>query len=100
MKKATRPWIEYTNQRKADLNGARAKELAAASVPFFQVAESLVLKVPTVPEAPKIKMANILYQKPLAEVNKVRKALGRGNMSYRAVGERTFDYYVENEMEE
>ena len=100
MKKATRPWIEYTNQRKADLNGARAKERAAASVPFFQVAESLVLKVPTVPEAPKIKMANILYQKPLAEVNKVRKALGRGNMSYRAVGERTFDYYVENEMEE
>ena len=45
-------------------------------------------------------MANILYRKPLADVNKVRKALGRGNMSYRAVGETTFEYFVDNEVEE
>ncbi len=100
MKKSTRPWIEYTNQRKADLEEARAKERNAGSVPFFQVEQSPILRVPVAPEKPKIRIANILYQKPLTEVNKVRKALGRGNMSYRAVGEKTFDYYVENEVEE
>jgi len=100
MKKATRPWIEYTNQRKADLEEARVKEKSAGSVPFFQVEQSPVLKVPVTPDKPKIKMANILYRKPLSEVNMVRKALGRGNMTYRTVGEKTFDYYVENEVED
>lgn len=100
MKKATRPWIEYTNQRKADLEEARAKEKKAESTPLFLVAPSPTLKVPTTPERPKIKMGNIHYQKPLSELNKVRKALGRGNMPYRTVGEMTFDYFVENEVEE
>ena len=35
MKKATRPWTEYTNQRKIDLKEARARERVAVSVPFF-----------------------------------------------------------------
>ncbi len=100
MKKATRPWIEYTNQRKANLDEARAKEKSAMSVPFFQVEESPVLKVPIPPERPKIKIANILYVKPLTEVNKVRRALGKANLSYRAVGEKTFDYFVDHEVEE
>lgn len=100
MKKVTRPWIEYTNQRKTDLEDARAKERAATSVPFFQVERSPVLRVPVPIEKPRIQMANIHYQKPLTEVNKVRKALGRGNMSYRSVGENTFDYYFHNEVEE
>lgn len=100
MKAATRPWIEYTNQRKADLENARAQERLATKVPVFQVDSSSVLKVPTPPSKPKVQMANILYVKPLAEVQRVRRALGRGNMSYRAVGEKTFDYYVENEVED
>lgn len=100
MKKATRTWIEYTNRRKVNLEEARAMERSTESVPLFQVRESSVLKVPAMPDKPKIKMANILYVKPLSEVNKVRKALGRGNMPYRTVGEKTFDYYVENEVEE
>ena len=100
MKKATRTWIEYTNQRKAYLEEARIKERDSASVPFFQVPESPVFKVPIPPERPQIEIANILYQKPLSDVNKVKRSLGMGKLSYRAVGERTFDYYVENEVEE
>ena len=100
MKIATRPWIEYTNQRKADLERAHREERTAASVSLFKVEESSSLKVPTVPERPRVQVANILYQKSVTEVNKVRKALGRGNMSYRAVGEKTFDYYVDNEVED
>lgn len=100
MKKATRPWIEYTNKRKTDLEEARAKERSAKSVPFFQVEKSSILKVPIPPEKPKIRMANILYVKPVSEVNRVRRALGSGNLSYRAVGEKTFDYFLDNEVEE
>ena len=100
MKKATRPSIEYTNRRKANLEESRAKERMAKTVSFFKVEENPVLKVPVPPEKPKIRMANILYTKPLSEVDKVRKSLGKGNMSYRAVGEKTFDYFVEHEVEE
>ena len=100
MKKVTRPWIEYTNQRKTDLDKARKMEKEAASVPAFEVSQSPVLRVPQAPEKPKVRMANILFKKPVTEVNRVRRAFGRTNMSYRAVGERTFDYYVEHEVED
>lgn len=100
MKKATRTWIEYTNQRKVNLEEARAKEKKTISVPLFQVQANTILQVPTPPEKPRIKMANISYQKPVSDVNRVRRALGRGNLPYRTVGEETFDYYVENELEE
>ena len=100
MKKATRPWVEYTNQRKSDLEDARAKERAAKGVPLFQVPENQVFGVPAMPDKAHVKVANILYQKPVAAVNKVRKTLGHGNMSYRDVGLKTFEYYVENEVEE
>ena len=100
MKLATRPWIEYTNQRKDDLTAAHARERAAGRVPAFEVRANPVLTLPQKPEQPKIMIANILYSKPLVEVNRVRKALGRGNMPYKTVGERTFDYYLENEVED
>ena len=100
MKEATRPWIEYTNQRRADLESAHTRERATVSVPVFKVQESTGLKVPDAPNKPRLQMANISYQKPLADVNKVRKALGRGNMTYRAVGETTFEYFADNEVEE
>ena len=49
MKEATRPWIEYTNQRKADLESAHTRERATVSVPVFKVQKSTVLKVPDAP---------------------------------------------------
>ena len=100
MKEATRPWIEYTNQRKANLESARAREQATVSVPVFEVQESTVLKVPDAPNQPRLRMATINYQKPVTDVNKVRRALRRANMSYRAVGVATFKYFVDNEVEE
>ena len=100
MKKVTRPWIEYTNQRKTDLDNARKRERAATTVPAFEVSRSPVLRVPQPPEKPKVRMANILYKRPVTEVNRIRRALRRSNMSYKAVGERTFDYFVEHEIED
>ncbi len=100
VKIATRPWIEYTNRRKSNRDAARAIEDNAKAVSFFDVESNPVLKVPNLPTKPKIQMANINYQKPLSEVNKVRAAFGDKFLTYRAIGEKTFDYYVEHEVEE
>ena len=99
MKKATQPWIEYTNQRKTDLEKAKEREHAANSVSFFDIKENSTFKVPTTSDKPHIPMANINYQKPRNEVKKAAKVLGNTNMSYRGVGEKTFEYFMENEVE-
>ena len=100
MKAATQPWIEYTNQRKADLDEAKKREREAPSVPFFDIEENHTFKVPAILDKPHIKMANINYQKPQPEVEKAAKALGNTNMSYKGVGEKTFEYFMENEVED
>ena len=64
MKAATQPWIEYTNQRKTDLEEAKEREHAANSVSFFDIKENSTFKVPTTSDKPHIPMANINYQKP------------------------------------
>ena len=97
MKAATQPWIEYTNQRKTDLDNAKKRERSALSVPFFDIEENQTFKVPATSDKPHIKMANINYQKPQTEVKKVARALGNARMSYRGVGEKTFEYFIENE---
>lgn len=100
MKTATQPWVDYTNQRKADLEEAKQKERAASTVALFMIVENPTFKVPILPDKPKIAVANILYQKPLSEVRKAGIALGNENMPYRSVGELTFEYFVENEVED
>ena len=45
-------------------------------------------------------MTSIQYQKPYSEVSIVKKQLGRSNMSNREVGEKTFQYFVDNEVDE
>ena len=99
MKAATQPWIEYTNQRKNDLEEARRKERDTSSVSFFGVNKSSIFKVPSAPARLRIPTANINYQKPRAEVRKAAKALGNGNMPYKRVGEKTFEYFMQNEVE-
>lgn len=99
MKVATQPWIEYTNQRKNDLEEAKRKERETTSVPFFGVGNNPIFKVPTALAGLRVQTANITYQKPRAEVKKAAKALGNGNMSYKKIGEKTFDYFMQNEVE-
>ena len=41
--------------------------------------------------------ANISYRKPISEVDRIRKRLGKPTMSYKKVGEYTFEYYLERE---
>ena len=46
MKKATQPWIEYTNQRKSNPTVAKKIEQEAQSVSFFEVEENSTFRVP------------------------------------------------------
>lgn len=97
MKDATQPWTVYTNQRKFDLDEAKKKESAAQSVPVFSIRRDSAFKVPRASSKPQVRMANISYQKPLSQVEQAARTLGNRDMSYKSVGERTFDYFIEHE---
>ena len=99
MKKAAQPWIEYTNKRKADLNEARQREEKASPKSIFTLPRNTTFLVPHLPATPAVPIANISYQKPRQQVKKAAKALGNSFMSYKNVGEKTFEYYIENEVD-
>ena len=99
MKVPSQLWIEYTNRRKANLEEAKKKEKDASSESFFNVPLNSTMKVPIVSEKPRIKIANILYQRPRSEVVKAATALGSSTMSYKDVGIKTFEYFLENEVD-
>ncbi len=100
MKEATKIWTDYTTLRKNDLASAKALESVAIakSVERVEVRPSMIL--PKFEIKPKIKMANIQYQKPETDVDKVRKRLGNLYLPYSEVGRLTFEYYIESEVEE
>jgi hypothetical protein len=96
MKETTRPWINYTSDRKADLERAKASEATAAAKPIFDTAVSAR---PQFPQGIQARQATtISYSKPLKEVRRVKTALGNANMSNRDAGAKTFDYFAENEL--
>ena len=100
MKDATRPWVNYTNVRKEDLDEAKRLESLAESKPMKQLSNSSQMQLPKIIARPKVEYTSIQYQKPLAEVRTVKKALGSVLLSNKDVGIRTFEYYLENVVEE
>lgn len=100
MKIATQPWTEYTHQRKSDLEKAKQNERRALPKPFFEIDRNLVFKVPKFSSRPSIRMANIQYRKSREDVIRAAGKLGNKNMSFKDVGMKTFEYFMENEAEE
>lgn len=101
MKDATRSWIKYTNDRKADIGAAKQSEALATTKPLFNVPANPQFEVPQI-AAPShlISFSTINYRKPSSELAKVKKMLGNSSMPNSRAGEMTFDYYVKNESEE
>ncbi|MCS3633696.1 hypothetical protein GGP57_000987 [Salinibacter ruber] len=98
MKNITRPWIEYTSDRKKNYEEAEQKESATTSVSVENVEKNKEIKTPKFEDSTK-SMANINYKKPKEKVKEVSRILsGSDNMSYRDVGKKTFEYYVEMEL--
>ena len=101
MKKATRAWIDYTNDRKSDIEDAKKHEATAFPKPLFTVPPNPVLVVPKISKNPdQISYASIQYQKPSSEITKAKKLLGNVRMSNAKLGEKTFEYFLKNESEE
>ncbi len=101
MKEATRSWVKYTNDRKADLEDARKREASASPIPLFSVAKSAKLEVPQIANLPqRVAYSYIQYQKPASDIARAKKLLGNTSMSNSRLGEKTFDYFLKNESEE
>lgn len=100
MKNATQPWIRYTTTRKRDLVKAKYIERSAVAKPIEDIAIRQTMLLPKISKEPAVRMANILYQKPYSQVNKLRKSLGKPRMSYTEVGRITFEYFMEHEVED
>ena len=99
MKDATLPWIAYTNARKVTPETVKPVEDRAQTVSAFDAKPSSAFTVPTIERA-RIAMTSIQYRKPVREVKRAIAAFGKGYMTNKAVGEKTFDYFLENEAED
>lgn len=100
MKDATRPWLDYTNTRKGDIEEAKALEEKTVLRPINNLTERAQAKFPVFVSKPRVEMATIQYQKPKELVLRVAESLGNRYMTYKAIGEKTFAYYVDNELGE
>jgi hypothetical protein len=86
------------------LDQAKALETSAAIKPIAEIkissAAPAPMKLPVFDTAPKIKMGTVSYQQPLTVLNKVAQSFGNSQMSFKQIGQKTFEYYVENEVSE
>ena len=98
MRKPTRSWIDYTNARKPSRENARIMEKATKPVPIERVTQRGSVKLPS--GISKEKEANILYTEPVARVKALAKAFGKTTMSYKDVGQRSFNFSYDQLVEE
>lgn len=96
MREVTKAWITYTNQRKGDLEQARAREDAVPAVALQEVERRPAVVLPQItPIRRGTPVGNINYAIPVARIKRLAEGLGNGNMSYRDVGLKSFDYAYE-----
>lgn len=98
MKEVTRQYIDYTTQRKANLDQAKEFERQTIPIPVLRIEQRPQMVLPRL--TPRVNVVNINYQKPLRDVRKVAEALGNASMTYRQVGIDTFDYYYKTHVED
>lgn len=91
MRDASRQYTDYTNSRKGHETYFRALEKQARSVSLDKIPTSALLHFPRAPGRKKSDLRHISYSRPEKQILAVAKALGSVAMSYREVGEKTFD---------
>lgn len=99
MKEATRPFLDYTNARKQDLDEAKRREQAARLVTSPEPRAAMKVPVFAPPTAPRVKEVNIAYAVPEREFLQVAKTLGNARMAKKDVGLRTFGFFRERMVE-
>jgi hypothetical protein len=95
----TKAWTGYTNRRKANVPRAKTAERRTKAVEIFSLPTRAKLVMPQAQAMPS-SMITISYQRPRAQIEKVRQSLSEeAPLSAREVGEQTFDYYYEREVD-
>jgi hypothetical protein len=95
MREVTKEFIEYTNRRKGELRHARDTEAAAKPVAVSQVPVRQHLALPKIKKA---EVRRICFDKPVAEIQAVGRALGINIKSLKQVGIAAFDYVRDREV--
>ena len=99
MKKATEPYLKYTNVRKDQEKRVEELEESTKPVPIEDVQPNEEMRVPQL-EPLTAEKGNVLYRKSKARLRAAAVALGNRNMSYKEVGSRTFEYHYKREVGE
>lgn len=99
MKEATSAYLEYTQQRRVDMDRAKQMENASPRKPLATIPLRSQMELPKFAPGPKTKLVTISYQRPPEKVARAKHSLGNINLSNKAVGEATFDYFYKNEVE-
>lgn len=100
MKKATKPYLEYTNVRKDQEARVAELERATRAVRIDEVDENEEMKVPEMDPVPRVQWGNVLYRKKKVRLQNAAKALGNRSLTYKEIGSRTFEYFYEREVDE
>ncbi|MDY6991939.1 MAG: ATP-binding protein, partial [Pseudomonadota bacterium] len=100
MKKHTEPFTLYTGRRRDNIEEAKKIESESKEIDIRQVELNLQPTFPNITKKETTKMCNIQYRKPCDLISEVKAALGKKSMSNREVGDETFKYFVEREMEQ
>jgi hypothetical protein len=97
----TRTWVSYTNARKADLENAKAKEVAAQLRDIVTIQRRPAVQVPTlrVPST-REKVGNVHFTMPLKRLNALAAGFGDPNLTYRDIGIRSFEYAYDELVED
>lgn len=107
LKALTDQFVAYTNRRKEDPGAAREAEKPREQRDVYSPvrlragdsAQYRQMKLPDLAAShsadPEV---NITYKRKLSEIDEVRRHFGMRSMSYRDVGARTFEYFMETEL--
>ncbi len=97
MRKATEPWIRYTGSRKNNLEMAKELERGAGPISILEIPTNARFGVPEIQTDDKNPMVKIRYEKTRDQVKKAAEALGNTQLPNKKIGEKTFEYFLENE---
>ncbi len=100
MSEPTRAWVDYTNERKADLETAKEREAKTTSSDPSALPEREKVELPKPVSKTTKRVANIMYQVELERLRSLADALGDIGSSYRDVGKQSFEFAFEQLVEE
>jgi Histidine kinase-, DNA gyrase B-, and HSP90-like ATPase len=100
MKQLTRTFTTYTDRRKEVIEIVRVAEGRAPLVAATGLPARAEMRLPEIPQVPRVRIVNIQYKKPAEEITRVAAALGNRVMAAKEVGEKTFEFYLNNYVED